>query len=152
VREWFVAAMEKARSRWPVDVWAYVIMPEHVHLLVRPREPDLKLGSFAGFIKEHTARPAIRWLHEHAPEFLPLITVVEGDKVRRRFWQPGGGYDRNVIEERTLESMIDYIHHNPVRRGLCLRAIDWEWSSARWFAGIRPVAIEMDAIGPLGIL
>jgi hypothetical protein len=41
------------------------------------------------------------------------------------------------------------IHHNPVRRGLCKRAIDWEWSSARWYAGIRPVPIEMDATLPM---
>lgn len=148
-RQWFIAALKTARQRWPVDVWAYVIMPEHVHLLVSPREANLELGRFAGFVKEHTARPAIRWLKENAPEFLQKITVVEGSVTRRRFWQPGGGYDRNVAEERTLESMIDYIHHNPVRRGLCKRATDWEWSSARWYAGIRPVPVEIDATLPM---
>jgi putative transposase len=40
--------------------------------------------------------------------------------------------------------MIEYIHANPVRRGLVARIEDWEWSSARWYAGIRPVKIEMD--------
>jgi putative transposase len=148
-RQWFIAALEKARQRWPIDIWAYVIMPEHVHLLVNPRQPKLELGSFAGFVKEHTARPAICWLKENAPRFLPKITVVEGSVTRRRFWQPGGGYDRNVTEERTLESMIDYIHYNPVRRGLCQRAIDWEWSSARWYAGIRPVPFEIDSTLPM---
>jgi putative transposase len=148
-RQWFIAALQTARQRWPVDVWAYVIMPEHVHLLVSPRDSNLKLGRFAGYVKEHTARPAIRWLDENAPDFIPKIAVIEGTVTRRRFWQPGGGYDRNVIEERTLQSMIDYIHHNPVRRGLCERAIDWEWSSARWYAGIRPVPIDMDATLPM---
>jgi putative transposase len=148
-REWFIAALKKARQRWPVDVWAYVLMPEHVHLLVSPRNPKVRLGRFAGFVKEHTARPAIGWLEVNAPEFLPQITVVEGSVTRRRFWQPGGGYDRNVSVERTLEAMIAYIHHNPVRRGLCERAIDWEWSSARWYAGIRPVPFEIDATLPM---
>jgi putative transposase len=148
-RQWFIAALQTARQRWPVDVWAYVIMPEHVHLLVSPRQPELDLGRFAGFVKEHTARPAIRWLNDNAPEFLPKITVVEGSVTRRRFWQPGGGYDRNVTEERTLLLMIDYIHQNPVRRGLCQRATDWEWSSARWYAGIRPVSFEIDATLPM---
>ncbi|MGQ0636020.1 MAG: transposase [Planctomycetaceae bacterium] len=124
-------------------------MPEHVHLLVSPREANIEIGRFAGFVKEHTARPAIRWLKDHAPEFLPKITVIEGGVVRRRFWQPGGGYDRNVTDERTLLSIIDYIHFNPVRRGLCERATDWEWSSARWYAGIRPVPIEMDPTLPM---
>jgi hypothetical protein len=40
--------------------------------------------------------------------------------------------------------MIDYLHTNPVRRGLVAKAEDWEWSSARWYAGMRPVKIEMD--------
>jgi REP-associated tyrosine transposase len=62
-----------------------------------------------------------------------------------RFWQPGGGCDRNVTEMATLRVMIGYIHANPVRRGLVARLEDWEGPSARWFAGIRPVKIEMDA-------
>ena len=40
--------------------------------------------------------------------------------------------------------MIDYIHTNPVRRGLVARVEDWEWSSARWYAGLRPVKLQMD--------
>jgi len=31
-------------------------------------------------------------------------------------------------------SAIDYLHDNPVRRRLCRAAIDWKWSSARWYA------------------
>jgi putative transposase len=89
-REWFITALEKARQRWPVDVWAYVLTPEYVHLLVSPRQPQLDLGGFAGFVKEHTARPAIQWLKFNAPEFLAKITVVEGRVTRRRFSQPGG--------------------------------------------------------------
>jgi putative transposase len=40
--------------------------------------------------------------------------------------------------------MIEYIRANPVRRGLVARAEEWEWSSACWYAGIRPVKMEMD--------
>ena len=40
--------------------------------------------------------------------------------------------------------MIEYIHANPVRRGLVERAEDWEWSSARWYAGLRPARMKMD--------
>jgi putative transposase len=124
-------------------------MPEHVHLLVYPRDPEMKLGSVVGEIKEDVARKAIAYLSEHAPHWLPRITVREGDRIRRRFWQPGGGYDRNVVEMPTLQQMIDYIHANPVRRGLVARPEDWKWSSARWYAGIRPVPIEMDRTIPM---
>jgi putative transposase len=124
-------------------------MPEHVHLLVWPRAPALKVGSIAGEIKEQVARKAIGYLAEYAPEWLPRITVREGSRVRRRFWQPGGGFDRNVTELATVHHMIDYMHANPVRRGLVERPEQWEWSSARWYAGIRPVAIEMDRTLPM---
>ncbi len=48
------------------------------------------------------------------------------------------------MEKLSSGSGIDYIHANPVRRGLVARAEDWEWSSARWYAGLRPVKLEMD--------
>jgi putative transposase len=46
--------------------------------------------------------------------------------------------------------MIDYVHQNPVRRGLVKRAEDWKWSSAAFYAGITPFLIEMDRTLPLG--
>ena len=57
--------------------------------------------------------------------------------------------DRNVIETATVHQMIDYIHANPVRRGLVADAEDWPWSRRCWFAGIRPVPVEIDGKVPL---
>ncbi len=147
-RRWFIDAMAEARSILKFDLWAYVIMPEHVHLLVYPGDAGASAGRIRGKIKESVARPAIAYLAEHAPEWLAKITVREGTRVRRRFWQPGGGCDRNAIEIATVHAMIDYIHANPVRRGLVVRPTDWEWSSARWYAGMTPVPIEMDRTLP----
>jgi putative transposase len=148
-RVWFIEALEKARQEWPIDLWAWVLMPEHVHLLVAPREPMVAIGEFQGAVKEQVARKAIRWLEKNAPEWIPRITVIEGARTRRRFWQPGGGFDRNVEKLETLQFMIEYLHLNPVRRGLVQRAIDWEWSSARWYAGIGPGHIQMDPTMPM---
>ena len=147
-REWFVEAIQEARSRYPVDLWAWVLMPEHVHLLVWPRETGPITGKFQGFVKERVARQAIQWLTEHDPSWLPRITRVEGTTIRRRFWQPGGGYDRNVEQNQVLLATIDYIHLNPVRRGLVERSIDWEWSSARWYHGDESCRLEMDRTLP----
>jgi hypothetical protein len=63
--------------------------------------------------------PAVAWFAEHE---------VGGD----------------ITTPAALRAMIDYLHANPVRRGLVSKAEDWEWSSARWYAGMRPVKIEMD--------
>ena len=129
-RAWFVEELEAARQKWSFDLWAYVLMPEHVHLLINPKSPAANVGRIAGQIKEAVARKAIAYLRTNAPLWLPRITVQEGDRLRHRFWQPGGGYDRNAIEIAAVHGMIQYLHANPVRRGLVACAEQWEWSSA----------------------
>ena len=144
-REWLCEALDEARAECGFPLWAYVIMPEHVHLLVYPGDAPEKMPRFLQAVKEPVARKAIRHLKANAPEWLARITVREGARVRHRFWQPGGGYDRNITSTQALRAAIEYIHANPVRRGLVARAADWEWSSARWYAGLRPVKLEMDS-------
>ena len=60
---------------------------------------------------------------DHASEWLARVTVR---RVRQRFWQPGGGYERNITSTEASRAMIDYIRANPVRRGLVARAEDWQ--------------------------
>ncbi len=143
-REWFCEALDKARAKFAYELWAYVVMLEHIHVLVYPGNNPGQMSAFLQAMKEPVARKAIRYLRDHAPASLERVTVREGTRVRRRFWQPGGGYDRNITSIEALRSAIDYIHANPVRRGLVARAEDWEWSSARWYAGLGPVKLQMD--------
>jgi REP-associated tyrosine transposase len=142
-RAWLCEALAAAGARFGFQLWAYVIMPEHVHLLVYPGDAPERISDFLRAVKEPVARKAITYLQSNAPHWLARVTVREGPRIRRRFWQPGGGYDRNITSIEALRAMIDYIHANPVRRGLVARAEDWEWSSARWYAGLRPVKLEM---------
>ena len=143
-RQWLCQALAEARRKFGFQLWAYVLMPEHVHVLVYPGEAPQRMSGFLQAVKEPVARKAIRYLESKAPEWLGRMTVREGPRLRHRFWQPGGGYDRNITSIAALRAVIDYAHANPVRRGLAVRAEDWEWSSARWYAGIRPVKLEMD--------
>ena len=80
-----------------------------------------------------------------APERLARFAVARSDgRIEHRFWQRGGGYDRNIVELATILAVIEYIHNNPVRRGLVTCVTDWLWSSARWYEGMRPFILEMD--------
>lgn len=72
-----------------------------------------------------------RWVELDAP----VLSKVRHRDGSHRFWQAGGGFDRNVRDEDELLREIDYIHLNPVRRGLVKTPCDWAWSSARWYAG-----------------
>jgi putative transposase len=145
-RQWFCEALADARLTSGFQLWAYVLMPEHVHLLIYPGAAPERMASFLQDVKAPVARKAMDYLRSHAPSWLTRLRVREGQRLRHRFWQPGGGYDRNIVTAGALRAIIDYIHANPVRRGLVAKAEDWEWSSARWYAGLRPAKIEMDAL------
>jgi putative transposase len=102
-------------------------------LLVFPSKEQHNIAAIRKAIKSPVAKRAVRFLEEHEPAWLPRITR-RGQKVEHLFWQSGGGYDRNLDEPSTLLANIEYIHMNPVRRGLAQSATDWKWSSASWFA------------------
>ena len=143
--QWLADAINDARAKLDFALWAYVFMPEHVHLMIYPRRPVYDIRTILKAIKEPVSRNAVAHLCVHAPEWLPRITVRHGKRQERCFWQAGGGYDRNVFEPTTLLAMIEYIHNNPVRRGLVARAELWKWSSAGWFEGknsLRPDPID----------
>jgi putative transposase len=149
-RRWFVDAMESARRDHRFHIWAYVIMPEHIHIIIHPQEPNYQIKLIRTALKVPVQRRALRYLHRAMPSYLEkLCDKQPNGEVHYRFWQRGGGYDRNITEFGTLESMIEYIHLNPVRRGLVRHATDWVWSSARFYAGTVSVPIRMDPLPPL---
>jgi putative transposase len=145
---WLARSIDEARGRWDFDLWAYVFMPEHVHLIVRPRGAGSAVASILKGIKQPVGRRAIRYLESEAPRWLPKLTRERNGRTERLFWQPGGGYDRNIIEPRTLTLAMAYVHENPIRRGLVERATDWRWSSAGWYQGEPKNDLRLDPIPP----
>jgi putative transposase len=115
--QWLADAIDAARKELNFALWAYVFMPEHVHLIVYPCDPVYDVRLILKRIKEPVGRKAIAHLKRHAPAWLPRITVKHGKRSAHRFWLAGGGYDRNINEAATLLLMIEYIHNNPIRRG-----------------------------------
>jgi putative transposase len=113
---------------------AFVFMPEHVHLLAYPTVPEPRLDLLLKAIKRPFSFRVKESLAVARSPLLGKLTVRERPGVERfRFWQEGGGYDRNLRTESAILASIDYIHLNPVRRGLCERAVGWKWSSARHY-------------------
>ena len=133
--QWLADAIEAARVKHSFDLWAYVFMPDHVHLIVHPRQSEYAMPKIMAGIKLPVARRAIDYLQQTNSPWLAKITRQRGKHTERLFWQYGGGYDRNITCGKTLLRMLEYLHLNPVRRGLVLRAGDWKWSSAAAFEG-----------------
>ncbi len=112
-------------------------MPEHVHLLLYPEQASYSISRILSSLKQPVAKRAIHYVRTEATSFIPRMTDEQPSGKRSiRFWQRGGGYDRNLWSPRHIWETIDYIHTNPVRRGLCESDTDWTWSSARAYHGL----------------
>jgi len=143
---WLIDSLCKARESQGFDIWAYVIMPEHCHVLIFPRLPTYSISRILEVIKLPVTRRAKSYLEHTAPESLRMMRDEQPNgQEAYRFWQRGGGHDRNLFEPESIHAEIEYIHNNPVRRGLAARAEDWPWSSAAWYAGAREVPLAPDA-------
>lgn len=144
--QWLADSIHAARQQLNFALWGYVFMPDHVHLIVWPREKNYDISQIRQAIKAPVARQAIEYLQVHSPEWLPRITRQRGERTERLFWQSGGGYDRNIVRGETLLSMLDYVHANPVRKGLVESPYDWRWSSAAWYQAQRSIPLAVDEI------
>jgi len=103
----FEVALERVRRSYRLRVFGYVIMPEHVHLLLSEPERD-------------TLADAIKSLKQGVSR--RFIGKAE------HFWQKRY-YDFNVTSHNKFVEKLRYVHRNPVRRGLCAAPEDWAWSS-----------------------
>jgi putative transposase len=154
-------AIDKAIAAHDFALVAFVLMPEHLHLLVYPRHQTAealasqgprqwhptasdidsskevleRLSRLLADIKQPFSRRVKRILVDERSPLLSDLTLFERPgKKAFRFWQEGPGYDRNLSSKEPILPAIDYFHLNPVRRGLVAQAVDWKWSSARWYA------------------
>ena len=94
-----------------VEVWAWVLMPNHVHLIVNPSDPDGLRRALAQVHRRHAG-------HVHARR-----------KKTGHFWQ--GRFGAAPMDEAHLAAALRYVAMNPVRARLVERPQDWRWSSAR---------------------
>jgi putative transposase len=125
--------LDQAIQEAAMQLVAFVYMPEHVHLLVYPTG-EANVSRLLGRLKQPFSKEIKQVLVEHRSPLLGKLTVRERPgKTCFRFWQEGPGFDRNLFTPDAIAASIAYIHHNPVARGLCQKAIDWNWSSARYF-------------------
>jgi len=146
-RQWVVDELEAARRHHDFCLWAYVVMPEHVHILIRPRTPEYRMADILASLKRNVSKLAKEHLQATKQTvWLKKLEVRRGSRNVFRFWQAGGGYDENIWSDRTLLDVIEYVHANPVRRGLVAQPLEWRWSSAAFWAGESNVPIGMDPI------
>ena len=113
--EFLVESIEQAALKHHFVLFAYVFMPDHVHLLIHPLDEQYDMAKILQSIKQGPARKAKN------------RSYIPGE-----LWEPGGGYDSNLISRESKVSCIGYIHFNPVRKDMVENPWDYPWSSADW--------------------
>ena len=106
-------------------------MPNHVHLLIYPYQSKYSISTMLQAINGKTSYRYRDFLIKEDSSKYEQICIQIGKKKVFRFWQAGGGFDRNLWSAKAIHSSIDYIEANPVRAGLVENPEDCKWSSAR---------------------
>lgn len=116
----------------------FVIMPDHVHALLRFGGPNM----LSRFIQQWKRRSSIR-LKEFIRELLPAYAAAID--LEEPIWQ-AGFHNFDVFSDEKVREKIEYMHGNPVRKGLVARVEDWKYGSARWYLLKRSVGVEITAL------
>jgi len=125
------------KVEWPFKLIAYVLMPDHFHLIVNPK--DGLIRELAGKLKSLTARRII----DEAKGFSFLKEKPEPDGSVHQVWQESFKAVP-LWSPWLIWQKINYIHNNPIKAGLVRSAGDYRWSSFRSFYFGEHEPIEVD--------
>ncbi len=127
-RDLFLRVFEQVRRRYAFVVVGYVVMPEHIHLLIsEPEKGDPSKVMQA--IKQGFARRVLRQVRLRRVWAQRELFAAGSEHVwQHRF------YDFNVWSQQKRVEKLRYMHRNPVQRGLVEEAEQWRWSSYRSYA------------------
>lgn len=123
----YISLLAKCCTRYEVDIWAYCLMPNHIHLIAVPQARE-SLGRAMG----ETHR-------------VYALRINEREKLIGHLWQ--ARFSSYPMDEKHLLAAARYIELNPVRAGLADNPLDWRWSSARFHVGGR--SDPLVSAGPL---
>ena len=135
----FLETLQLTRLQHGLKILGYVVMPEHVHLVVYPPE-SLKLGPVIRALKSKSASTIIS---DELQKLPGDCRISKDGRERWAFWQPRC-YDHNCRTPDTIVEKINYCHNNPVKRGLVTSPGDWRWSSYNWYDGKLDAPVEID--------
>ena len=142
-RNLFVRALGKIRERYKFLLVGYVVMPEHVHLLIS-EPPKATPSVVLKVLKQRVSCDMRKTRGRHfAGQREFSFMKCEGELPR--FWQPRF-YDFNVYSRKKEREKLEYMHANPVMRGLVKNPSDWIWSSYLFYEKGEPGLLPMDPV------
>ena len=139
----FVRALGAMRERYKFLLVGYVVMPDHVHLLIS-EAPKSTPSVMLKALKQRVSRDLRRKKRKAANGQLALPFMNDGLGLPR-FWQPRF-YDFNVYSSYKVREKLEYMHANPVKRGLVKNPSAWMWSSFLFYEKGQAGLITIDPV------
>ena len=131
----------KLLSKEGLNIYAYVVLENHCHFIVQSKALDRDIARY----KSYTAKKIIQYLAENNVrqilEQLAFYKKAHKNDRAYQFWQEGVHPELIQTDEMMMQK-IEYIHHNPVKRGYVDKAEHWRYSSARDYSG-QPGLLEV---------
>jgi putative transposase len=138
-----VKILEEVRSRNAFRLIGYVVMPEHVHLLLS--EPKKGTPSKALQVLKQKVSRALRGKGKKSIPGQLSLPFSEATTAAAAFWQRRF-YDFNVWSGKKVREKLEYMHANPVKRNLVVHPRDWPWSSWSHYAKGEDGLIRIDSL------
>ncbi|MCO6147495.1 transposase [Flavobacterium sp. NRK1] len=142
-------SLDYCRKNKGMQIYAYCIMPSHVHLIFRSslNDPSGLIRDFKGF----TARKMLKLISENPQESRKewLLWMFKhagksnSNVQNMQFWQQNN-QPVEIWSLKVFEQKLNYIHDNPVETGFVTDAIDWKYSSARNYGNDDNTILEID--------
>ena len=141
LKQTVIDGLRLLQRRFDVCLVGYVIMPDHLHVMVYPHprgdDEPIPVSRLLHAFKKHIGfhgKQRLRevWRLQGKLWSRPLNTWATGPRSEQTIWTVRG-YDFNVRTRKALIQKLDYCHKNPLTRGLVERAEDWSWSSYRYY-------------------
>lgn len=149
VREIVYSSLKFLKGKYKYKIIGYCLMPDHIHFIIQA-EDDLDASRVMADFKRFTAHEIYKYFKEKKDNY--WLKILENSAYKGQgfsVWQETFRSEV-VYEEKFLRKQLNYIHNNPVRRGLVKNAVEWAHSSAAFYYLNRSGNLEVDAF-PLSV-
>jgi putative transposase len=141
-RQIVISVLDGLTQMGRARVSGFVIMPDHVHAVLW-FDDDTALPKVMQAWKGLSAKNLRTYYEEHRPDLIDFLKTNRSGREVVSFWERRY-YDFNVTSPEKLHQKLDYLHYNPVKKGLAAAPEEYIWSSAAWYAKQRSVGVRIE--------
>ena len=132
------------------DTFAYVLMPNHFHFLLRVNEYPHKYEGFNPATPDRVPNP-VRGFKTNPSQQISKLFNAYAQAFNKRYKRHGALFERpfkrkRITSDTNLRNVVIYIHNNPVHHGYCDHVKDYKWSSYRTFLSTSPSKLKREEV------